>query len=249
MSSTPAPVAAFDVPEDKRLALSSDIQSQLAGLPTVIDSPDTYRKVVESLPILKRYEDKVVAFFKDIKSAAYNAHKAITAKETQQLKPIVDARARMSRLKYAYEQEQDRLKREREQAQAREEQRRREAQALAEAEALSKTSPEMADQVLEQAIAAPAPVVVLPSSTAAVEVAGVGKSKPRWVWRYRGAPDHETTWKQLSPADRAAVMALFPRQYCMPDESAITKLVTAMEGNVKIPGIEIYDIGRTSVRG
>ena len=106
-------------------------------------------------------------------------------------------------------------------------------------------------ELIEQAIAAPAPTIVLQSATAAVvnDVQGVGKSKPRWVWRYSGAADHTTAWKDLTPAQRERVLSLMPREYLMPDESRIGKLVTANDGNVKIPGVECFDIGSTSVRG
>lgn len=232
-------------------SLTDDIKAELASLPTTIPDVDTYRKVVESLPLLKRAEDKVVAFFKDIKKAAHDAHKAITTKESEQLKPIQEARTRLSRMKYAFEQEQDRLKREREQVAAEQERQRLEAAAVEEAAALEHEAPEMAAQILEQAIAAPAPVVVLPSETADViaDVKGVGKSKPRWVWRYLGAADHEVAWNKLTPEQRQRILALLPREYLMPDESVITKLVSGMSGNIKIPGIEIYDIGSTPVRG
>ena len=88
------PKPAFDVPEPERQALASDIQAQLASLPTTIPDIDTYRRVVESLPLLKKAEDKVVGFFKDMKQRAYEAHKAITTKEAEQLKsmpPILKA--------------------------------------------------------------------------------------------------------------------------------------------------------------
>lgn len=230
-------------------ALTTDIQTQLGALPTTCPDLATYRRIVESLPLLKRAEDKVVTFFKDIKAAAYDAHKKITTKESAQLKPIQEARARLSQLKYRFEQDQDRVKREQERALADAERRRLEDQAIAEAAALEAHAPEMAAQIVAQAIAAPAPTVVLPSVTAAVDVKGVSKSRPRWVWRYLGAPVHETPWHTLSPEARQRIMALLPREYLMPNESAISKVVTGMDGNIKIPGIEVYDVGSTAVRG
>ena len=59
------PKPTFDVPEAESQALATDIQGQLANLPTSIPDIETYRKVVESLPLLKKAEDKVVAFFAD----------------------------------------------------------------------------------------------------------------------------------------------------------------------------------------
>lgn len=241
-------VAVFPAPDEMQTrALATDIQSQLTGLPTAITDDATYRRAKESLPLLKRAEDRVIGFFRDIKKAASDAHRAICAKENEQLVPIVQARKRLTPLIYAYEQEQARRKREAEERARHDEQRRREAEALADAEAMQAHSPEIAEQILEEAIAAPAPIVVLPSTT--VDVAGVNDSKPHYVWRYLGAPDHETAWKKLTPEQRRRIMALLPREHCMPDESSITALVKARNGDVRIPGIEIYDIGSITVRG
>jgi len=69
------------------------------------------------------------------------------------------------------------------------------------------------------------------------------------VWRYLGAADEEPPWQKLPPEARARIMTLIPREYLCPNESLISKVVTGMDGNVKIPGIEVFDIGSTSVRG
>ena len=92
-------VQRFDVPEQERQALASDIKAQLDLLPKEIPNIETYRTVVESLPLLKRAEDRVVLFFRDMKDAAHKAHKLITTKESAQLAPIVAARGRLSQLK------------------------------------------------------------------------------------------------------------------------------------------------------
>src|SRR3990167_29817 len=227
-------VQRFDVPEQESQALASDIQSQLSGLPTVIADPETYRAAKEALPLLKRAEDKVVNFFRDIKNAAFKAHQAITTKETEQLKPIRDARTRVSSLIYGYEREQERIKRVAELEAARVEQERQQAAALEEAEALEAAgAPEMAAMVIEQAIAAPTPVIVLPSE--AVEGTGVSMTA-NWQWRFVGD-------------DEERAMRLLPLEYCCADRSKITKVVKAMKKGTQIPGIEVFDAGTVRVRG
>ena len=238
------------VPEHEERALSTGIQAQLAGLPTAITDPETYRRAKESLPLLKQAEDKVVAFFRDIKEHAYRAHKAITAKESAQLTPITGARSSLSRLIYGYEQEQQRRRREQERREAEAEQQRLQQQALEEAAALETTAPEMAKQIVEQAIAAPAPVVVLPST--AVDVVGVG-SRENWTWTYLGmgtkADGSPRRWKDLTDAERQQVMKFLPREYLEPSEAAIGKVVKALKSATKIPGVSPVDVGTVSVRG
>ena len=235
----------LEVPEAESRALSTDIHAQLSQLPAVIDSPDTYRKAKESLPILKRAEDRVTGFFSGIKDAAFKAHRAITAKEADQLKPIRDARTKLSNLIYRYEQEQDRIRREAERKAQDEEKCRREEEALRAVEVIASSSSEVAEQILQQEIAAPAPIVVLPST--AVEVSGV-TTRENWSFVYVGGSPGQT-WKDLDDTTRKRVLSMIPREFLIPDESAIRRVVKAMKSGTKIPGVQPYDAGTIAVRG
>jgi hypothetical protein len=237
----------FPAPDETQTqALSADIASQLSGLPTAIVDIDTYRRAKESLPLLKRAEDKVVSFFRDMKDQAHRAHKAITTKESEQLKPIAQARQRLSGLIYGFEQEQERIRRQREREAAEALRREEEARALAEAVVLeSQGAPEMAEQVIEQAIVAPAPIVIMPS--AAVDVVGV-TTRENWQFLYQGGSPGQK-WKDLSDEQRKRVLQLIPRDYLMPDEAAIGRVVKAMKSGTKIPGLQAYDAGTIAVRG
>mgnify|MGYP001613166018 CR=1 FL=1 len=91
----------FDVPESEAKALSTEVQGQLAGIPTQVTDLETCRRAKESLPLLKKAEDRVLRFFncdpdgtegRGIKPLAYKAWKALCDKETAQLKPIQDLR-------------------------------------------------------------------------------------------------------------------------------------------------------------
>lgn len=248
MATAPATnIVAFPAPDEAATqALSADIHAQLAQLPTSIGDVETCRKAKESLLLLKRAEDKVVTFFRPIKDAAHKAHKAITTKEAESLKPIADARRTLSGLIYSFEQAQERLRREAERQAAEDERKRLEAVALEEAqEVAAHGSPEMAEQILAQAIAAPAPTIVLPST--ATKVAGVS-SLANWQWRFAGCGSG-LAWDQLPQEDRERVMRMLPREYLRPDDKAITKVVKALRGGTKIPGIEAFDAGTVMVRG
>ena len=247
--------ATFDVPEKEQQALESDIQAQLASLPTVITDEDTYAAAKTFLPKLKQAEDKVLAFFncdgdgnkeKGIKPLAYRVWKGICDKEGAALKPIKAARDRLAGLIYAWEQELQRLRREQELAESKRLQEQQQAQALEEAIALNDAGAvEMAEQVVEQAIAAPAPVVVLPSK--AVRVDGVS-IRENWTFAYEGASAGQR-WKDLTDDQRKRVLQFIPREYLVPDEGAIGKVVKAMKSGARIPGVRAYDAGTVVVRG
>ena len=76
---------------------------------------------------------------------------------------------------------------------------------------------ELAEQILEEPVAAP--VVHVPP--AAPKLAAVSARK---VWKYRVVNE-----------------ALIPRQYLTVDHAAIGRVVSALGGRAKIPGIEVYE--------
>lgn len=242
----------FDVPEAESKALSTEVQANLAGIPTKVTDLETCRRAKESLPLLKRAEDRVVAFFKGIKEQAFRAHRAITAKEAEQLKPIQDLRRILNAEVYRFEQAEKARREEEGRRIAEEERQRQQAQAVEEAAALEETSPEMADQILEQAIAAPLPTVILPDTT--VEVAGVS-SQANYKWNFVGTVPNELgetqPWKKLTAEQQARIRSLMPRDYMCPDESGITKIVKAMGPAAAklVPGISVFDAGTVRTRG
>ena len=242
----------FDVPDEQAKALSAEVQGQLAGIPTKVTDLETCRRAKESLPLLKKAEDRVTAFFKDIKDAAFKTHRAITAKETEQLKPIQDLRKILNGEVYRFEQAEKARREEEARRIAEEERQRLQAQALEEAAALEETAPEMAEQIIEQAIAAPLPTVILADTT--VEVAGVS-SQANYKWHFVGTVPNELgetqPWKKLTADQQARVRSLMPREYLVPDESGITKIVKAMGPTAAklIPGISVFDAGTVRTRG
>lgn len=232
--------------EAETRALGADITAQLANLPTAIADQATYIRAKESLPLLKRAEDKVVGFFRDMKKAASDAHRTICAKEKEQLDPIARARQHVSGLIYGWERKQERQRREREREAAEAERRRQEVEALeAAADLQAQGAIEMAEQVIEQAIAAPAPVVALPSTN--VTVSGVS-TVANWQWRFTGCATG-VEWDKLAVADQQRIMTLLPAEYHRPDEKAIGKVVKALKGGTRIAGIEAFDAGTVRVRG
>lgn len=169
---------------------------------------------------------KVVAeFFAPLKTQAFKTHRMICDRENEILGPITALDTRLKRAITDYKTEQDRLRREEEQRLADERRREEETRLANEAAALESAGEhELAAAAVEQALSAPAPIVVLPDVTRHVE--GL-KFRTEWKWRYTNN-------------DRARAEQLLPREYMASDEKKIGGYVRSMKGSGKIPGIEIY---------
>lgn len=123
---------------------------------------------------LKELEKKVVYYFKPLKETAFAAHKAITAKESEELKPIKEAVQILRDSMNAYRREQERIRQEEErkarlaaEEDARKEREKLEAQAL---KAIEKGKEEKAEDLLERAENVyVAPVTVAPTVAKTVQ--------------------------------------------------------------------------------
>lgn len=101
---------------------------------------------------------------------------------------------------------------------AAEQKRKADEEALAAAKrAQDEKRPEEAVAILEAAIVAPAPVVVLP------------KTAPK------------TAGRRMVPKFRIVNEALIPRQYLKPDEVKIGGVIRSLKGAANIPGVEFYE--------
>ncbi len=80
---------------------------------------------------------------------------------------------------------------------------------------------ELAGAVIAEAIAAPAPVVVLPDVTK-----GVVRFRREWKWRY-------TT-------DEARALQVLPRTYLAVDTKKIGSYARDHKGSAALPGIQVY---------
>jgi len=183
---------------------------------------------------IKRVEE----FFAPFKKMAYDLHRALCGRESSILGPLqtldVVKREQMRRFKA----EQDRIREAEERRQADEQRQREQARAAAEAAALETSGDhELAAAVIEEAIAAPAPVVALPDVTK-----GLASFTRRWHWKFSGGPklDPKDLVKKTPPLIVARSMALIPREYLCVDVVKVNAYVTAMKGTAKIPGLDIF---------
>jgi hypothetical protein len=177
------------------------------------------KAIQETLAPPKSWAYKLHRWFCDLESAATAPYEHLDTYERAQISD--------------FKQAQDRIREARERELADERRRADEARAAAEAAALERSGEhEMAAAVMEEAIAAPQPVVALPDVTR-----GVASFTRRWTWRYAGGPKDV---KQTPPQILARTMALIPREFLCVDEAKIGTYARSMKGSGKIPGIEIY---------
>ncbi len=211
--------------------------SLLADETAEVTDAASMRRVGELLVEVVGHKKDVTSWFEPIAALADRFHKAITGRRVQVLAPLVAFEAKAKTNVDRFQREQDRLRREEEQRLAedgrREEQRRLEAEA---ALLENRGEPELASQVLEQAIATQAPVVVLPSRTP--EVRGVSFSA-NYKWRPVGGD---------TPEGRARAVKLVPREFLCLDDKKLNAHAKAHGLSGRLPGIEFYDAGTVRVR-
>jgi hypothetical protein len=185
----------------------------------------------ELLVEIEREKKARVEWFKPIKKSAHETWKSICDRENEALNPLTLARASIEALMRSYDTEAERVRREqekrlREQQEKDERDRaKREAEELRLREAEELEAQGRHEEVSERlsapivSVPRPQPAVILPSQSPAVK--GVS-SRKKFTFRI----DNE---------------AQLPREYMMPDESKIRRVVDALGLDAKIPGIVVSD--------
>jgi hypothetical protein len=164
---------------------------------------------------------RVQAFFEPFKSSAYKLHRMLCDRENEILGPLLRLDQAMRDGISAFKAAEDCARQQREREERERRRREDEDRAALEAAALEAAGDHaLAASIVEEALAAPAPVVVLPDPTAGVE--GL-TFRRRWLWRPQNA-------------------ALVPREFLCLDEKKISAYVRAMKGSGAIPGLEIYHV-------
>jgi len=180
---------------------------------------------------------RVQEFFAPFKQMAHRLHKALCDRENEILGPLLKLDGTKRTAISDFKAAQDRLRQQRERELGEQQRRDDEARAAAEAAQLESAGEhEMAAAVMEEAIAAPAAVVVLADETKQVE--GLHFTR-RYLWRFAGGPKEID---QTPPAVLERVMQLLPRDYLAPDTKKIGAFARAMKGSAKVPGLEFYHV-------
>lgn len=200
------------------------VKAEASQLKVVDDA--SYQIAGNVLTEIKTKQKMVKEYFAPLKEAANKAHKAITSKESETLKPLEEIERNLKSEMSNYFMEQERKKREAEallRKQIEEEKRR----ALAEAEKLEKEGKtEESDMAFQQAVDAEEMAMFAQVEVAKPTVKGIGTQK-----------DYVIT-----VTDESKVPSYILGACIRPvDTMAIKKLVKATEGKIKIEGISINE--------
>lgn len=215
-----AEIISFEIPDASQMARESRMAVEESQAIRVIDAP-SYALAAERVKGLASLKKHITDWFEPLVKQANQAHKALTGRRAEELKPIEAEEARLRREMTAWNAEQQRRQREEEARLAAEAKRREEEFALQEAAMLQAQGVSEAEAmaVVEQAIAAPAPIITLP--TAAPKVDGISY-RSEWRWQV----DNE---------------AAVPREYLSVNEKAIGGVVRALKGATRIPGVRVWE--------
>lgn len=184
-----------------------------------ITTTDQYTATIELGRALRAMKDGIEEYWQPLVEQAHRQHKDLIVRKNEMLNPVTIAIVKLKNLITDYEYKEERKRKEAERIAAEALRKQQEAEALLEAERLQAAGDSMgAESVIEQAISAPPPPVIMQSTVPQV----VGKSS-RESWKFRITNE-----------------ALIPREYLMVDEQKLSAVVRAMKGKTKIPGIEAY---------
>lgn len=184
----------------------------------VVTDNASYAAAGELLIAIKGIRKKIEETFKPIKQKMDAAKKEVLDQERAADAPLRQAEDYLKPQLANWDAMQERIRRE-EEAKLREEARKREEEArlAAAIEAEANGQKEEATAILDEKPAY-IPPVVLPKATPKVQ--GISY---RETWNFR-----------ITNPDK------LPREYMVPNETAIRKVVTALKDKCNIPGIEVY---------
>ena len=185
-----------------------------------VKTPEQYAVAASMKIDLASLRKKIVEEFAPMKEAAHKAHKAITSKEGEYLKPLVEAEGILITALKTFEQEQERI--------------RLEAERLAREEAIKREEEERLAAALEAPaeeqeaiLAAPAyvaPVVVAPTYQ---KVTGTGV---RYTWSARVV--------DIKKLCKAIADGLVPETFVLPNQPVLNARAKADQTMMKVPGVE-----------
>ena len=207
--------------ENSQLVTEEQLKSQIREVienhkDLVIETDEHYIAAGEAMKVVKEKIKFVEDWFKPQVDAAHKAHKILTTKRGEELKPLKEIYNQISgkagTYQYNKEQEARRKAKEEEDRRRKEEEDKR----LAEAARLEQQGKKIeAESVISKPLhVPPAPVQKAP------KVSGLSFTK---IWTY----DIEDS-------------SLIPREFMQPDTVKIGQYVKAMKESAKIPGVNIY---------
>lgn len=228
------------IPELTMIQAQSTALVEQAKTMKVTDN-DTYTAARDQIQALNSVDESFAEIINPYTKKAFALHRTLTGIEKGYRAAGEAETARLKREMSIYAQEQERKRKEEEQRIAEDSRKREQERLLAEAttlEAEGKT--EAAAEVFEEAVSAPAPAVVLPSSMPTLS----GTSQ-RAVWTFDAESIDKTT---LNP------------QFLIADVKAIGQIVRSMKGQAErllggkmvdgkfVPAVKVFETKTTIVR-
>lgn len=183
----------------------------------VINTDEQYVIAGNMLKYLKDLTKEIKSTFRPHIEKAHATWKGLLQEEKKHLEPVGKAEKIIKQKMGQYVEEQERRRKEEERRRQEELQRQMEEQRLREAEALEAEGlKEEAEALLEEDIPAP-PVISQPATP---KIPGLAL---REEWKFKIVDEKK-----------------IPREYLKPDEVKIRKVVKALKGETRIPGIQVY---------
>lgn len=198
-----------DIQEAEFVEQALTLKEKATGL--VVLSQETFAAAGDEIKLLKDNAGKIIDFFKPLKEAAHAAHKAITTKEAEVLKPIKEADSIIRGKMNVYLTEQENIRRiaeDKARREAEEVARKERGKLLAQAvKAEEKGNTEKADTLIQKAeYVYVEPVTVAPTVTATkTETSATSMVKELAV----EVVDFETFFKAIAASSPAAAKNIF----------------------------------------
>jgi hypothetical protein len=239
--STEFPAEPAEMPaEVQTVSRKSQSLTEQASTLAVIDA-DSQIEASEALKAIAAMRREISDTFKPMKDAAFKAHRTVCQQEKMLDDPLAQAEATLKGRIGHFVGEQQRLAREAEEVARAEERRRADAEAAQFAQ----------EQALEQAIDLEAR-----GNTVAAEavLANPAPVAPRYIAPAPVAPAVAQVKGVSTRTDwdfRITDISQIPRDYLLPNETAIRNLGKNTQGRAKVPGVEFFPktVVATSRRG
>lgn len=225
----------------------------MAAEDLVIAGPETYALAIDETRGLRRFMKSVKDWFAPMAEATNTAHKAVTSKRSEILKPAEEAIEIYEGKIAVYRQEEE--YKARVLAEQERERRAAEAQATREAEALAAADAgdEEKFEALVQMETAPVPAAPVARQVMEVRAPKAKGMVERKQWKARWASDHPGEIVECAHALLNAILSLdYPHvtsSLIEPDWAALAKLAEATGGRGTVPGVEFYEETKTTIKG
>lgn len=229
------------VPESQALTQEATSLTTTANAILITDAP-SFERAAEALKTIKAYLKRVGEVFDPIVDSAYQTHKTAVVQRAKFRDHAMKAEATIKLRMSEFEREQDRLRREAEEVQRRERER-LEAEARAQQEAeLDRLRKVEEDRRLEEAAAAEARGDTAAAAKIIEEPVLVAAPPPMPVFVPPVTVQRAPTVAGVSFRDvwdfEITNEALVPREYLQIDEVKLRRVVQALKGATRIPGVK-----------